>query len=235
MAYAALCYVAFLASFAYLVLFLNGVGVPKAVNDGVLRPWPLAVAIDVGLVLLWGLQHSVMARRSFKSWWTRWVPAHTERATYCLASAVALGISMAGWSPLPAVLWDPTSSGVRLALYAVQGLGLVTLLGATFEIDHFELFGLRQPWHALRGEPLPEHAFQARFIYRFVRHPIQTGVFFAMWSHPTMTVGHALFAGLMTAYILVGLYFEERDLVAHFGAQYAEYRKRVPKLIPFIK
>ena len=230
--YAVGCYLAFQASFAYFVLFLNNLWVPVGIDTGVSRAWPVALAINLGLVALWGLQHSVMARRRFKQWWTKLVPAHTERATYCLASALALTVLCVGWSPLPGVIWDVQIVGLRWAIYGVAFLAWTLLLAATFEIDHFELFGIKQSAYALTGRELPQPTFRTRLIYRVVRHPIQTGVFFGMWATPTMTTSHLVFALSMTAYIFVGLYFEERDLVRQFGERYRRYIAQVPKLIP---
>jgi protein-S-isoprenylcysteine O-methyltransferase Ste14 len=186
-------------------------------------------------VLLWGVQHSVMARPAFKRIWTRIIPAHTERATYVLASALGLGVLMAGWQPIAGGVWHVDAPAARVAIWAVAACGWGLLLAATFEIDHFALFGVKQPLLALRGKTLPKAELRTKLIYRFVRHPIQTGILVGMWATPDMTASHALFAGLMTAYVMVGLYFEERELVREFGEGYREYRRRVAKLIPFTK
>ena len=231
--YAILCYAAFQATFAYFILFLNGVFVPKGIDDGVVRSLPVALAINLGLVVLWGVQHSVMARRRFKERWTRIVPAHTERATFCLASSVALGIVMWGWAPTSGIMWEMHSAFARYAVIALQAAGWVLLVAASYEIDHYETFGLKQPFYAMRGKSIPEPDFQTKRIYRFVRHPIQTGIFIGIWAAPTMSASHLMFAGLMTAYILVGLSFEERDLVRQFGERYLRYQREVPRLLPW--
>lgn len=235
MAYSVLCYAAFQASFLYFILFLNNLWVPKGIDNGASFGLGAAVAIDVGLVLLWGVQHSVMARGRFKQAWTRVIPAHAERATYVLASAVALAIVMIGWVPVEGTVWSVQNTAGRYALWGAQAAGWALLLAASFEIDHFELFGLKQAWYGRRGEPMPEVPFRTRAIYRAVRHPIQTGVVVGMWCTPDMTASHALFAGAMTGYVLIGLYFEERDLTARFGEQYRDYRRKVAKLIPFTR
>lgn len=232
-AYAMFCYAAFQATFVYFILFLNGVVVPKGIDDGVARSLPIALALNLGLVVLWGLQHSVMARKSFKERWTRIVPAHTERATFCLASVVALMVVMLGWTPTVGAVWEVDSALVRNAIIGLQAAGWILLLAASHEIDHYELFGLKQPFYAMKGKSMPEHHFQTKRIYRFVRHPIQTGVFIGMWAAPTMSTSHFMFASLMTVYILVGLYFEERDLVRQFGDRYRRYQRTVPRLLPW--
>jgi protein-S-isoprenylcysteine O-methyltransferase Ste14 len=219
--YAILCYAAFQAAFAYFILFLNGVLVPKGIDDGAVRALPVALALNLGLIVLWGLQHSVMARKGFKERWTRVVPAHTERATFCLASSVALMVVMLG------------TTIARYAILGLQAAGWILLLAASHEIDHYETFGLKQPFYAMKGKSIPEPDFQTKRIYRFVRHPIQTGIFVGMWAAPTMSASHLMFAGLMTVYILVGLYFEERDLVRQFGERYLRYQREVPRLLPW--
>lgn len=232
-AYALLCYTAFQASFAYFILFLNGVLVPKGVDDGVVRTLPVALALNLGLIILWGLQHSVMARKGFKERWTRVIPAHTERATFCLASSVALMVVMLGWTPVAGIAWEIESAVARSVVIGVQAAGWILLVAASYEIDHFETFGLKQPFYAMKGKVVPEPEFQTKRIYRFVRHPIQTGIFVGMWAAPTMTASRLVFASLMTAYILVGLYFEERDLTRQFGKRYVRYQREVPRLIPW--
>lgn len=229
--YGLLCYAAFNASFAYFVLFTNDLLVP-GVSQAPTHHWATAIAINLGLVLLWGLQHSVMARRRFKVWWTRIIPAHTERATYCLASALALAAICYFWSPLPGTVWDVETPAARVALHGLGVSAWLLLLAASFEIDHFELFGLKQTYFALRGRGLPPPAFQVKRIYRTVRHPIQTGVLFGLWATPTMGTSRLMFAATLTAYVFLGLYFEERDLVAQFGERYLRYMREVPKVIP---
>ncbi len=231
--YAFVAYGLFQAAFVYFIFFLNGVLVPKGVNDGEPRAWPQALAMNGALVLVWGLQHSVMARRSFKERWTRIVPPHAERATYGLASGVALVVVMLGWTPIEGTVWIVDSSWARAIIIGVQAAGWLLLVAASFEIDHFETFGLKQPYYAMKGRQSAAIDFQVKRIYRIIRHPIQTGIFVGMWAAPTMSASRFMFAVLMTGYILVGLYFEERDLVRQFGDRYRQYRREVPKLLPW--
>ena len=231
--YALLAYGLFQTAFAYFILFLNGVLVPKGIDDGEPRSWPVALAMNAALVLLWGLQHSVMARRGFKARWTRIVPSHTERATYGMASALALMIVMLGWVPVEGTVWTVSVDPVRWLIVGIQVSGWVLLVVASFEIDHFETFGLKQPFCAMKGKSPAPIDFQAKRIYRVIRHPIQTGIFIGMWAAPTMSSSRFMFASLMTGYILVGLYFEERDLLRRFGDRYRAYQREVPRLLPW--
>ncbi|MEM6990953.1 MAG: hypothetical protein AAF721_10660 [Myxococcota bacterium] len=226
------CYAVGVAGLAYCILFLLGTGVPTAVDDPATRPWYSALAIDFGLVIGWGVQHSAMARPRFKRWLTRYVPQHAERVTYCLASGVTLAAVCLLWQPIDGVIWSVGAGVWATALTTASLAGWVFLLAATFAIDHFELFGISQVMRAFLGRPEPEAKFTERLMYRVVRHPIQTGVLVGVWFTPHMTVSHLLFAATMTLYIHVGLYFEERALLREFGDAYAEYMRRVPKLIP---
>ena len=235
MVYSVLCYFSFLASFGYFVFYLNDLFVPVGVNSGEPTGLFASLAINTALILGWAIQHSWMARDSFKRAWTRVVPKHAERATYVLSSSIALTLVMALWAPTSGQVWLIESSIAQWALWGTQIVGWTALLIASFEIDHFELFGLKQPFYAMRGKPMPEKDFQQRFIYRVVRHPIQTGILCGLWLTPSMTVTQLTLAVLMTLYIFVGLYFEERALIRRFGARYEEYRRRVPQLIPFTK
>jgi protein-S-isoprenylcysteine O-methyltransferase Ste14 len=227
------CYAVFLACFLYLVGFLAGFGVPKTVdNGGFGLPAALAALIDVALIALFGLQHSVMARPAFKQLWVRVVPRVVERSTYVLLSSITLAIVYAAWQPLPAIVWH-AGSAVTVALgrtIFAGGFGLVLL--STFVIDHFDLFGLRQVIAYLRRRMPAPPAFQVRSLYRIVRHPLYVGWILAFWGAPTMTVGHALLAAGMTVYMLIAIRYEERDLVAIHGDAYARYQKNVPMLVP---
>ena len=230
--YATVCYAGFHAVFLWMVMFLNDVPFLPSVNSGTPRPWAAAIAINLGLVLLFGLQHSVMARRSFKKAWTQIVPEPAERATYVLATVACLALAFAFWSPMTTTLWRVEQPVAFYVILAVQAVGWATLVWATFALNHFHLFGLTQAWSAFRGRPVPHLEFRTPAIYRVVRHPIQLGILIGIWAAPVMTVGHCVFAMAMSSYVFVGLFFEERDLVRQFGERYLAYRKSVPKVVP---
>lgn len=226
-----IAYVLFNLSFLYMLGFLQALLVPKAINDGPQISATYAALINVGLIFLFGFFHSLMARQWFKDWWTRIIPKAAERSTYVLQSAVFLGFAMWQWQPMPVTLWS-LDGGLAALTYAIFALGVVMVLLSTFLIDHFELFGLRQIWSANRNRPMPKPAFRTPFLYRIVRHPMQLGIIMVFFGTPQMTVGHMLFALLMTAYVLIGLWFEERALLREFGDAYRDYQSRVPMLIP---
>jgi len=230
-AYGAIAYILFNVAFVYMIGFLLDLSVPKAINDGAVTPLGLAIFINVGLVFLFGFFHSLMARERFKAWWTKIIPEDAERSTYVMQSALFLGLAMWQWQPIPITLWA-VDGGLAWAAYATCALGVVFVLTATFLIDHFELFGLRQIWSASTNRPMPKPKFVTPFLYRFVRHPMQLGMVLVLFGTPVMTVGHLIFALSMTAYILIGLWFEERALVREFGDTYRAYQKHVPMLIP---
>ncbi len=232
LAYGALCYITFLASFAAFVLFLSGVGIPWTVDHGPPISTAEALLVNLELLLLFGLQHSGMARRAFKRWWTRVVPPIIERSTYVLASSLIIGLIIGQWRPIPGVVWQiehPFGAGL---LWALFGAGWAIALVATFLISHAELFGLQQVWARWTGTTPEAPAFQTPLLYRIMRHPMQAGIALGLWATPTMTAGHLLLAAGLTVYILIGLYFEERDLLSTFGDRYAAYQQRVPMLIP---
>jgi protein-S-isoprenylcysteine O-methyltransferase Ste14 len=232
--YALLAYALFLCTFLYAIGFCGNVPLlPKTIDGGTGGPLVEALIINVALLAGFGLQHSVMARRGFKRWFTRVVPASMERATFVLAASAALALLMWQWRPLAEPeLWSVTAPAARFALIGVSVLGWLIVLVSTYLLDHFELFGLRQPWVALRNQALPAPHFRTPLLYRHVRHPIYLGFALAFWATPHMSVGHALFAGGLTAYILVGIWFEERDLIVLFGQRYLAYRQRVGMLLP---
>lgn len=230
--FAGFAYVVTLVSLLTFIGFVSGVGSPVDVNTGPDLPVAIAMLVNVGLVLLWGVQHSVMARAWFKEWWIPIVGKAQERAAYCLASGMALLAVCLFWVPIDGVLWSIEGPGSWL----VRGLALLgwaILLGASFEIDHFELFGVKQAIRGWRDQPDPVPSFQTHYLYRLVRHPIQLGVLMGVWLTPHMTVGHLMCAVALTVYIEVGLYFEERALVREFGPVYEAYRQEVPKLLPW--
>lgn len=233
--YGTLSYTLFLAVFLYLIGFVGGLFVPRSVDNALTAPLGWAIPIDVLLVTLFAVQHSVMARPAFKKRWTRIVPEPIERSTFVLVASLVLVLMFWQWRELPAVVWDVTSQPARLAVWTVFWLGWAMVLASTFMINHFELFGLKQVFDAWRSRPAEETGFRTTLLYRVVRHPLMLGFLIAFWAAPTMTVGHLLFAAVMTSYILLALQIEEHDLMAALGSQYAAYRQRVPMLIPGLR
>lgn len=232
LAYAVSCYAAFLAVFVYLILFSVGLFVPKTVNDGPSLPTPLALLIDCGLVLLFAVQHTIMARPAFKERWRKRVPEAVERSTFVLVASVCVALLELGWVPLPGALWQVENTTAVALLWSVCAGGWLLLLLSTFLIDHFELFGLKQAWMRARRSKPVEIAFKTPTLYRVVRHPMMLGFLLGFWATPHMTSSHFVLAAGMTVYILVGIGFEERDLLRRFGERYRGYQQSVPKLIP---
>ncbi len=230
--YGVICYLAFHVSFVWLVLFVNDVPIVSTINSGTARPWAVALAINLGLVLLFGLQHSVMARWSFKQAWTKIIPEPAERPTFVLATVACLIAAYVFWSPMTTEIWRFDGPVAVYTILAIQAAGWLILVGATFALNHFHLFGLTQAWSAFRSRAVPELEFRTPWMYRVVRHPIQLGILLGIWAAPVMTVGHCVFATAMTMYMFVGLFFEERDLVRRFGQRYLAYRRDVPKILP---
>lgn len=230
--YALVAYATGLASILYLVGFIAGAGVPKTLDFGPAAPLPPGPWTNAALLAAFLVLHSVMARPAFKARWTRIVPPSLERATYVLVSGLTTFALAWAWQPMPTVLWDVDGPG-RALLFAVQGLGWATIVLATFNIDHFGFFGLRQAWDRfLRREHRPA-PFTARYLYALVRHPISLGWLLVFWSAPRMSTGHLLFAALMTLYIAVVTPIEERDLLASLGEDYRQYRRRVRAFLPW--
>jgi protein-S-isoprenylcysteine O-methyltransferase Ste14 len=231
--YGIIVYTLFLCTLLYAVAFVGDLPVPKTIDSGEAGPVVKALITDLLLLGIFAVQHSVMARPAFKQWWIRLVPPPIERATYVLLASLALLLLYWQWQPIQQTVWLVANPVGQVATQAVFWSGWVLLLISTFLISHFELFGLCQVFARLRGETLPAPVFRAPFLYKRVRHPIYLGFLLAFWATPSMTVGHLLFAVATTGYILIGIYFEERDLVALFGEQYRRYREQVPMLIPF--
>jgi protein-S-isoprenylcysteine O-methyltransferase Ste14 len=232
--YGVVCYLAFFATFLYAIGFIGNFAVPKSIDSGPQVALSTALATDLALLALFAIQHSIMARQWFKAAWTRIVPSSVERSTYVLFSSVALLLLFWNWQPIGGVAWSVESLPARYLLLGMYALGWVIVLVATFLINHFDLFGVRQVWLALRGHAYTPLKFRTPALYRIVRHPLYVGWLLVFWSAPKMTTTHLVFAIATTAYILVGIQFEERDLVKIHG-EYEEYRRRVPMLLPFGK
>lgn len=233
--YGLACYVLFFATFLYAVGFVSDLFVPKTIDTGDTVPIGEALAVDLVLLAIFAIQHSVMARQSFKQWWTQFIPTSIERSTYVLFSSLALILLYWQWRAIPAVVWHVENPLLARAVMAFSFIGWAIALTSTFLISHFELFGLHQVANDLAGRPMPEPRFRTPLYYKFVRHPIYLGFIVAFWAAPTMTVGHLLFAVGTTAYIFVGIFFEERDLIAVFGGDYRRYKTRVWMLVPWRK
>jgi methanethiol S-methyltransferase len=231
--YGVVSYLIFFATFLYAIGFIGNIYVPTSLDGEPVGPFAMGLAINAGLLTLFALQHSIMARKWFKDLWTRLVPWPIERSTYVLFSSLALILLFWQWRPLGGVIWsveDPAGVAVIRILFA---FGWALVLVSTFLINHFDLFGLRQVWLYLLGRPYTPPKFKTPALYRLVRHPLYVGWFFAFWMTPVMTAAHLLFAVATTAYILVAIRFEERDLVREHGEIYEQYRKSVPMLVPF--
>jgi len=234
--YGVFVYVFFLGTFAYAIGFVGGLVVPKTVDSGAPAPLLEALAVNSLVLAIFAFQHSLMARRSFKRWWTQIVPPAIERSTYVLAASLALALLIWQWRPIAEPeIWRIEDPAAANAMWVIFWLGWAVLLLATFLINHFELFGLRQVFSRLLGREIPEAEFRTPFLYRYVRHPIYLGFVLGLWATPVMTAGHLMFAIGGTGYILVGIWFEERDLVAQFGERYHRYREQVGMLIPWRK
>jgi protein-S-isoprenylcysteine O-methyltransferase Ste14 len=233
--YGIICYAVFFATFLYAIGFIGNFGVPRTLDSSPGENFGASLLVDLGLLGLFAVQHSVMARPVFKRWFTRVVPESAERSTYVLFSSLALIALFALWQPLGGMVWTVQDATIRGAIWGAFAFGWMLVLVATFLINHFDLFGLRQVWLQLAGKPYTHLAFGTPGPYKLVRHPLYVGWLFVFWSTPTMTVSHLVFAIMTTAYILVAIQFEERDLVAHLGQDYRSYRERVPMLIPFMR
>lgn len=230
--YGVISYAVFFATFLYAIGFIGNLFVPSSIDAVPTTDLGTALAIDIALLALFAIQHSVMARPAFKRWWTRFVPVAMERSTYTLLSSVALILLFWQWRPIGAVIWNVESDVGIALLYSGFAFGWTLVLVSTFFINHFDLFGLRQVWLYFRGRPYTPIPFRTPALYKVVRHPLYVGWLFAFWCAPTMTAAHLLFAVLTTAYILIAIQLEERDLTDAFP-EYSTYRKRVPMLIPF--
>jgi protein-S-isoprenylcysteine O-methyltransferase Ste14 len=231
--YGVACYAVFFATFLYAIGFIGNFAVPRTLDGAPGASFTASLLADLGLLGLFAIQHSVMARPAFKRWSTRLVPESAERSTYVLLSSLALIALFAWWQPLGGMVWTVTDPTLRGVIWGAFAFGWLLVLVSTFLINHFDLFGLRQVWLQLLGRPYTQLAFGTPGPYRLVRHPLYVGWFFAFWATPTMTGSHLVFAIATTAYILIAIQLEERDLIGHFGDTYRDYKQRVPMLVPF--
>jgi methanethiol S-methyltransferase len=231
-AYGAVSYAIFFGSYLYAIGFLGNFIVPRTIDGPPTSPFATALLINVLLLGIFAVQHSVMARPTFKKWWTQFIPKPIERSTYVLFSSIALIALFYFWQPMGGVIWNVEHQYAQAALYALFAFGWGLVLVSTFLINHFDLFGLRQVWTYLRGKPYTYLRFKTPGPYKLVRHPLYLGWLCAFWATPTMTSAHLLFALLTTAYILIAIQLEERNLVQYHGRAYASYRKRVPMILP---
>jgi protein-S-isoprenylcysteine O-methyltransferase Ste14 len=234
--FAMIAYAVFFATFLYLIVFVGDLSfASRTVDVGPDSPVAVAVLVDLALIAVFGLQHSIMARPAFKRWWTRFVPESAERSVYVLAASVALTILFLGWRPIGSVVWlvSPiTHPMLNDLVWLLFWIGWLTVLLSTFLINHFELFGLQQAWFHVRGRKAEPPQFRQPFLYKWVRHPLYLGFFLAFWAAPEMTAGHLLLAAGLSAYMLIAIRHEERDLVSLFGKDYEDYRGKVGMLTP---
>ena len=232
MLYGVVCYFAFFVVFVYFMGFVGDVFVPVSISSDVDVYSENALMVNIGLMLMWGVQHSVMARGWFKDMIASVVPHHVERSTYCLASAIALGALMYFWQPMEGIIWQVEYPMVVNVLWGLFGLGWALIFVSTFLTNHFDLFGLRQPWLHFVKKTYTPVVFTEVLFYRWIRHPMMLGLFIVFWSLPTMTVGHLVFSIGMSIYVLVGIYFEEKGLAKELGQTYVGYQQRTTKIIP---
>jgi protein-S-isoprenylcysteine O-methyltransferase Ste14 len=233
--YGVICYLVFFGTFLYAVGFLGNIFVPKSIDSAATAPLGEALLINIALLGVFALQHSVMARQGFKKWWTKFVPVPIERSTYVMFTNFALILMFWQWQPIGGVIWTVQDPIMQMVMYGLFAFGWLLVLITTFLINHFDLFGLRQVWLYLLGKKYTNLGFVTPGPYKMIRHPLYLGWLFAFWATPTMTVAHLVFAIATTAYIFVAIKFEEKDLESIHGIDYSEYRKKVPMILPLGK
>ncbi len=233
--YGFICYLAFFGTILYAIGFVGNLIVPKTIDSNPQVSLQTAILVNASLLLLFALQHSIMARPAFKRWWTRIVPHHLERSTYVLLASLCLMLMMWQWQPIGGIVWSIENETVKKLLLFTYLFGWIIVFASTFLINHFDLFGLRQVWLYFLGKPYTQLPFRVPLFYRFVRHPLYLGFLIAFWSAPVMTVAHLLFAVLTMGYILTAIQLEERDLLNVYGEKYRNYKKLAPMIIPFSK
>ena len=231
--YGIVAYIIFFVTFLYAIGFVEDLAVPKTIDSGSAEPVAQALIVNLALMSIFAIQHSVMARPRFKRWWTRFVPPSVERTTYVLLASLALALLLWLWLPMPEPVWQINDAHLAMVMTCLSFVGWLIVLTSTFLINHFELFGLHQVVNNLVGREMPTARFRTPLFYHFVRHPIYLGFIIAFWAAPVMTVGHLLFAAVTTAYIFVGIFLEERDLIELFGDEYRRYKERVAMLVAF--
>jgi len=233
--YGIVSYLAFFGTILYAIGFVGNIFVPKSIDSSPVTSLAEAVLVNASLLLLFALQHSIMARPAFKKRWVKIIPEPVERSTFVLLASLCLMLMMWQWQPMGAVVWSVENETVRTVLLVLSLTGWAIVFISTFLINHFDLFGLRQTWLYFRGIPYTNLPFRIPLLYKFVRHPLYLGFIIAFWSASTMTIAHLLFAVLTTGYILIAIQLEEKDLVSLFGEKYLKYRKWVPMILPFSK
>jgi protein-S-isoprenylcysteine O-methyltransferase Ste14 len=233
--YGLTAYAVFFATILYAIGFVSGLVVPTTVDTGIVAALPEAIIVNMLLMSVFAIQHSVMARKQFKDWWTQFVPKSVERSTYVLLASLALVLLFWQWRAMPTVIWQINAPQTAMAITVLSFAGWLIVFTSTFLINHFELFGLHQVANNLVGRPMPAQRFRTPLFYMFVRHPLYMGFIIAFWAAPMMTAGHLLFAAVTTAYIFIGILLEEQDMVALFGDEYRRYRQRVGMIFPWRK